>query len=156
MSYCTSDILLLAGQIYTGIGAPSNQSVGYISGWLTTEANIGELNNRLSTDMSLTGSAPCIDGMGPEEAAIYQNLYVMGYYESQSLAALAGGGSYWISMSEGDSKISRSNVVDISKAYLALHENAQSTLYVQINQYKRRLAIPACVVGTDLPAYPSP
>lgn len=156
MSYCTSDILLLAGQIYTGLSSPSSQSIGYISGWLTAPENIGDLNNRLSTDMALTGSAPCIDGMGPEEATIYRNMYEMDYYETQALAVLAGGGSFWRSMAEGDSKISRDSMLDLSKTYMTLQQNSEETLYVRVSNYKRRLSIPATVVGTDLPAYPSP
>lgn len=154
MSYCTSDILLLAGQIYTGVNSPSNLSIGYLSGWLMSAENVGELNNRLSTSLSISGA--CILDMGPEEATIYGSIYSMDYYEQQSLAALAGGGSYWESLSEGDSKVSRTSVVNISKAYLALHDNAEKALYVSIAQYKRRVSIPATVDGTDLPAWPSP
>ena len=154
MSYCSNEIALLAGQIWSGIGAPSAQSVGYVSGWLMSSGNLGDLNNRLSTDLSISGS--CILGMAPEEATIYQSLYNMGYYEGQSLATLAGAGSYWVSLAEADSRVTRSNMVDVSKAYLALHENAQKALYVQVANYKRRLSIPASVDSDNLPAWPSP
>jgi len=154
MSYCVNEIVLLAGQIWSGIGAPSAQSVGYVSGWLMSSGNLGDLNNRLSTDLYISGS--CIVDMQPEEATIYQSIYNCSYYEGQSLATLAGAGSYWVHLSEGDSKISRSNMVDVSKAYLALHENAQKALYVQVANYKRRVTPIASVDSDNLPAWPSP
>ena len=154
MSYCSNEIALLAGQIWSGIGAPSAQSVGYVSGWLMASGNVGDLNNRLSTDLSISGS--CIVGMAPEEATIYQSIYNCSYYEGQSLATLAGAGSYWVSLAEADSRVTRSNMVDVSKAYLALHENAQKALYVQVANYKRRLSLPCAVDSDNLPAWPSP
>lgn len=160
MSYCTSQILDLASSIYQGIGSPSAQSVGYISGWLTNSGSIGELNNKLSTSFYLTGDAPCLTddggGFSAEEAAIYLLYYNTSYYEQQSLAVLANGGSFYTTISEGDTRVTRSDMVNVSKQYLALQASSQKTMYVAINQYKRRLSIPAAVDGTCLPAWPSP
>lgn len=154
MSYCVNEITLLAGHIWSGLGAPTAQSVGYVSGWLMTSGNLGNLNNRLSTDLSISGA--CINGMEPEEATIYQSIYNCEYYESQSLATLAGGGTFYTSLSEGDSRMTRTSPVEIAKAYLALRENSQKALYVQVANYKTRVTIPACVDSTDLPSWPSP
>lgn len=158
MSYCASDIVLLAGQIYTGIGAPSAQSPGYISGWLTQPANLGGLNNRLNTSFYLSGSSPCILGdFGDAEANIYSLVYQSDYYRQRSLAVLAGGDSGpWLSLAEGDSKVSRESTASRSAAYLNLAKDADKTLWIAVANWKIGQSLCATVDGTDLPAYPSP
>ncbi len=156
MAYCTTQILQLAESIYQGLGSPPAQSVGYVSGWLTSSGNLGMLNNQLSICAYLEGSGPCIANVGADEAAIYQQSYSVGYYEGQARAALAGGGGFVTSMAEGDTKITRSNMVDVAKAFMGLHENAQKALYVAIAQYKRSHTPVANIEGSSLYSWPTP
>lgn len=157
MSYTAEQIALLAGGIYTGIGSPTSQSVGYVSGWLTDPTNLGDLNNRLNTSFFISGGG--VDGgFGDLEASIYSAMYKMEYYESQSRNALLGGGSSfaWLNMKEGDSSITRVNPVDISKALLSLHENAQASLYVAISNWKRGQSLVANVDSASSYSWPTP
>ncbi len=157
MSYCAAQIVQLATTTFQALNSPSSISVAYISGWIIDSGNLGDLNNKLSICSYLTGDSPCIVGeFSSEEAAIYQLCFNTDYYESQSLAILQGGGSFWTTMVEGDTRVTRSDMVNISKQYLALQDNSQKTLRLAIADYKRTHTTIASIDGTDLPAYPSP
>ncbi len=156
MSYCAAQIVQLATTIFQGINSPPALSIGYISGWIIDSGNLGDLNNKLSICAYLTGDSPCLVGdFSADEAAIYQLCFNTDYYEAQSLAVLQAG-SWWIDMSEGDAKVRRSDMVTVSKQFLALQDNSQKTLRLAIQDYKRTHTTIASVDGTCLPAYPSP
>ncbi len=158
MSYCGNEIAIWAGQIYTGIGAPTNISVGYISGWLTYSGNLGTLNNRLNTCFYFTGDSPClVGGFGPQEASIYELFYESSYYFGRANAILAGGDSApWLSLSEGDSKVTREGTAARAKAYMELYNATNKNLDVAVANWKLGHSIPCTIDGTDLPAWPSP
>lgn len=158
MAYCTQQIVALAGSIYSGIGAPSAQSVGFVSGWITSSGVLGDINNRLNTDFYLDGSGPCIAGdFGDAEGAILDQMYQSAYYRQRALAALAGAdSSSWTSMKEGDTAISREKSSDRSKAYLDMSKDSDQNLYIAINNWKVGHSIPASIDGSDLASFPSP
>lgn len=160
MSYCTSDILPLASGIYQDLGSPGSQSVGYISGVLTSSGFLGSLNNKLFTSFYLSGSNPCITdaggGFGAEEADIMELMYKTDYYELRALSILDGGGTFWTSLSEGDSKITRESTANLSKQYLALQSSSQQTLRIAIGDYQRRISSPQSVDAASLYSFPSP
>jgi hypothetical protein len=158
MSYCVNQIVQLATDIYQDIGSPSSLSVGFISGWLIDSGNLGSINNKLSTSFYLTGDAPCItdDGgnFGGEEADIYTLMFKTYFYEGQSLSVLAGGGSFWTSLSEGDTKFSRSDITKISQAYLNLQQSARQDLRLAIADYKLRISVPQSVDAASIYSFP--
>lgn len=160
MSFCAQQILALASGVYQEIGSPSSQSPAYISGWMTESGNLGDLNNKLSTSFILTGDSTCITdgcgGFGGEEAAIYTLMYKSDYYELMSLQALQGGGTFWTSMAEGDTRLTRSNIVDISKAYLALNDQSNQFLRLAIHDYKLRIIVPQGISAEQSYQAPTP
>ena len=161
MSYCVDQIVELATDIYGNIGSPSNLSVSFISGWLIDfRGNLGGLNNKLSTSFYLTGDAPCITDNGGnfagEEADAYGMMYTTNYYTSAANNVLAGGGSFWTSLSEGDSRVSRTDVTKISAAYLALAKENTRLLRLAISDYKLRISVPQSVDVCAPASYPSP
>lgn len=155
MSYTAEQILALSSGIYQGIGSPTSQSVGYVSGWLTDPTSLGDLNNRLNTSFSISGGG-IEGGFGDSEASIYSAMYKMDYYEGQSRNVLVAGGLQWTSLAEGDSKVTRANPVDMSKALLALHNESQSALYVAISNWKRGQSLVANVDSAPSYSWPTP
>lgn len=153
MSYTSDQVAILAGNIYSGLGAPTSQSVGYVSGWLTDGSSLGDLNNRLNTSFSITGGGIAGD-FGDEEASIYSMMYKAEYYEGQARNVLAAGGLNWVSLSEGDSKVTRANPVDMSKAFLGLHNEIQSSLYIAVANWKRGQSLVANVDSSSLYSWP--
>lgn len=155
MSYCTNDILTLASEIYSDIGSPSNLSIGYISGYLTSSGTLGDLNNKLGTSFYLTGADPCIcDPFAAEESAIVELMFMVQYYQQQALAAMLGGNSFWTRLSEGDTTVVRASAVQISQQYLALQKEAQRVLRLGIHDYALRLSLPQSVETCRLYSFP--
>ena len=159
MSYYVNQIVGLATDIYGNIGQPSSLSVGFISGWLLDSGNLGDLNNKLCTSFYVTGDANITDNggnFGGEEAAIYSMMYQSNYYASASLSALANGGSFWTSINEGDTRITRLDVAKISQSFMLMKKDNDAQLRLAIADYKRRVTVPQSVDYAGLYSYPSP
>ncbi len=158
MSYCVQQIVQLAGEIYSGIGAPSSLSVGYVSGWLVSSGSLGGINNRLTTCFSLTGDSPCIvGGFGASESAIYELMFRTDYFLQQANAVLANGGTQaWLTMKEGDTTISRESTAARAKVYLEIYRETEDDLRVATANWKLGHSIPASVDGSSLYSWPSP
>ena len=156
--YCTDLILPLANQIWQDLGAPANQSIGFLSGWLvSTGGMIGALNNRVGSCVYTSGSNPCLVNFDPELGAIANLMYQAGYYRVQSVNVLAGGGqTLWTSLSEGDSKISRSNMVDVAKQFRELYVETELQLNKQIHYYTLNHTTPQGINSDSLYSWPSP
>lgn len=156
--YCAPQIVQLAGEIYTGIGAPANLSVGYISGWLTSSGNLGGLNNKLTTCFYFSGDGSCIvGGFGGIEASIYQSIYTSNYYLSRANVLLAGGDtSSWISLAEGDSKVTREGISARAKVYLDMYSATTKDLNIAIANWKLGHTPITTVDASELPSWPSP
>lgn len=153
-------ILGLAQTIYQGIGAPTNLSVGLISGWITDPNNIGDLNNKLSTSFYVDGTQPAgpwiRDDFGPEEGNIYNLMYQSSYYENLALVTLSSGGLQWITLTEGDTRITRTDPVNLAKQYNQMKNDAFKGICLAINNYNRRVAVPQSVDAAQSASYPTP
>ncbi len=160
MPFCTEQVLILASGIYQSIGYPSYQSVGLISGWITSSGGmINPLNNSLDACFYLYSGDPCIGGgFGILEGSIASLLYQANYAQSRAMAALAGsaGSVSWTTMKEGDTTITRESAANLSKAWLAAADNALKQYYTAIHDYKLNRTIPGTVDGSSLYSFPSP
>lgn len=158
--FCTNEILTLASGVYQELGSPSNISVGYISGWMTSSGSIGDLNNKLTVRFGWSGAAPCIvsfdtgQGMDSDEQSIYTLVFKDSFYRQQALLALTS--TNWTRIAEGDSSISRDGAAAYSKAYLAMADQNLKLLRLAIQDYKRAVSIPAQIVADSIPTFPAP
>ncbi len=160
MPLCVTGILQLASTIYQSVGQPTSLSVGYISGWITDPNNLGDLNNKLSTNFAIdftTSGGPCIrDDFAAEEASIYSLMYQAAYYENLALQILANGGVQWITITEGDTRITRSDPVNLAKQYNTMKNDAFKGIGLAINNYNRRVSLPVSVEAAQSASYPTP
>ena len=158
MSYTTPQILSLAQDIYTTIGSPTNQSVAFISGWITDSGTLGSLNNKLFTSFYLTGADPDITdangNFGPEEADILSLSYEVYYYKQQAVVTLQNGNTFWTSLTEGDSKLARERTTDVSARYSALGTEANRLLRLAIHDYQWRIVTPQSISASQSFGYP--
>lgn len=157
--FCSPQILNLATQIYNDINAPSDQSVGYISGWLTNSgAMLAELNNRLGTCYWMSGDSPCIVDFGPQEGAIANQIYQSNYYKRQTLAVLQGGVDCtpWTQIAEGDSRVTRESRTSFAKEYRGLYKESEEKLDTLIHMWTLNHTIPAGIDAAQTYQYPSP
>lgn len=161
MAFCTPEILALSSGIYQDLGSPSNISVGYISGYLTSSGNLGDLNNKLSVRFGWTGSSPCIvsfdtnQPMDSDEQSIYALVFKDQFYQQASSNALAGT-AQWTKLVEGDSSISRDGAAAISKAYQSMAEANLKRLRLAIQDYKRANTSVASIDASPLYSFPAP
>lgn len=118
-----------------------------ISGWFA--ANVGNLNNLLNT--SFSGVDPEID---EEARAIFQSLYMAGYYERQARRAAAGiissqNGENILSVSDGDNKIQFANRSEVAKTFRGLATDAASAAEKAADKYCMYGARPQSINGLD-------
>jgi hypothetical protein len=147
--------------VYRELDYPPDYTQARISGWFLDSANVGQLNNLIGTNYTPdavydnngipTGWSinPAISG---NELGIYKMLFNYNYYFhlSRSVAVSASRvGQDWVSMQEGDSKITRVNKNEISKNLRALAKDAKETLDKAVKMYLKYGAIPSQIVGDD-------
>jgi hypothetical protein len=144
MATCGETISGLAQRIWEDINSPAAPTVSYISGWLTSQPNIGKLNNAIGTCFS--GLNGCIDPeLEEEELAIYGEVYKQMYWTKQIQANLGAGGVQWISMKEGDSHVTRASPTEVAKVYKDLLRETNGQLMFLVHSYKKNLAYPRAV-----------
>ena len=157
MSYCADNIVLLAGTIYSGLDSPSSTSIGLISGWVASSGALADINVRLGTNFYLSGASPCItNGFGPEEANILGLLYNTTYYLGRARNSLVNGGTFIISIGDGDSRFTRESAVKVAREYRELYKEVENDMRLAIYNWKLNKALPVDVRFSNPTAYPTP
>jgi hypothetical protein len=157
MSYGTPEVLKMASGIMADLGNPTDISIGYVSGWITSSGGmLGEVNFRLSIYTHLTGDSPTIENFGDQEESIARLFFKRDYYEKRSLAALTATTMPWTNIKDGDSSITRESSVAISKAFNTLYINADNQSKVAVANWKRSNTNLATVDAMTLYSWPSP
>lgn len=157
-SFCAPQIYTLATSIFNEIGSPPSQSIGYISGWLSSSGTLGDLNNRLGTCFWVSGDAPCIVDYTNAEGAIASQIYQSSYYNRQALSVLQGGidSTPWTSLAEGDSKVSRESRSSFAKEYRELYKQSEEKLVGLIHYWTLNHTVPQGIDAAQTYAFPSP
>ena len=118
-----------------------------ISGWM--EANLGELNNLIYTDLS--GAAA---DLTPEQANIYKHLYLGHYYKKKSRnaikAAAGGSGSAIISIRDEDSSVTFVNSNEISRQFRQMSRDNFDELNRLVASYNSYQAAPLQVGAKNM------
>ena len=144
-----------ASGVWVDLGSPSNVSIVSISGW--SEVNIGGLNIKIDTSFSISGD-DFSPSFGTTESSIYEQMYKIQYFEQRTYEAINGifdeSTMDWSNLSEGDSKITRTNRGELLKLYRGMQRDAQLELDKCVGYYKSNLANPIQVAGDDAPSSP--
>lgn len=130
----------LAYNIWTNINGPCDVAQTAILSKLTSSQMIGQLNVLIDGCYTIeTGNIS--PALGPNEQGIYGLLFEVGYYKKKAIEAFGPIGAVsWLSISEGDSKITRSHPTDIAKFYQALSKDANTLMNDLIYYYKANQA----------------
>jgi len=147
--------------VYRELDYPPDYTQARISGWFLDSANVGQLNNLIGTSY-VPGAVydnngiptgwsinPAISG---NELGIYKMLFNYNYYFhlARTVAVSATRvGQDWVSMQEGDSKITRVNKTEISKNLRGLAKDAKETLDKAVKMYLKYGSIPMQIAGDD-------
>jgi hypothetical protein len=147
--------------LYDQLDNPDDYTFARLSGWFLDASNIGQLNNLIGSDYSPTGfvnSSGKITGyaivpeIGLNELGIYKLLFNYKYYNSlarTSLASSSTAAGDWVTLEEGDSKITRLNKNEISKTYRGLAQDAKQELDKAVKMYLKYGAISQQIAGDD-------
>lgn len=150
----------LATGIWVQIGEPTSPSVSYISGKLISNSQLGKLNIVIGGCRS--GISGCVTPeLNPDEQAIYETIYLRDYFNTKSNQVLTNivdgtNGASFISITEGDSRITKANMSEVSKNYRNLAKDLTENLNRMADLYKRGLAVPRSVDLVLIDPYPYP
>lgn len=150
IAFSGTDLGLFASGIYNDLMFTSGSpfSISYISGWL--ESHIGDLNIACQTDFN-TVSGFCVPPMNYSEIAIYQNQFIIYYYQ-RSANNMLGASQYstdWTTIQEADSRVTKVSRNEIAKTYRNAALDAQNQLKYEIAQYRMTKGQPSSVTGDD-------
>jgi hypothetical protein len=149
--------------VYEEIGEDAGYSHEYLAYWFAGNYNLGRLNTLIDTCYSgsyVTGqygemlNYTITPEIGFEELAIYQKIFELDFYAKQARNALRGvagygGGNDWISLSEGDSSITRINRNEVAKNYKSLASDTREEVNKMVQSYLKFRTTPQQVVGDD-------
>ena len=138
--------------------------ISVISAWL--ETNIGQLNILIHSGYRVTENLDICPRMGPEEIAIFIQLYLKEYYKRKSQTALKtvtevtpGDGetavmmSEWTELREGDSQIKRQSLlstpqqkIQAAQAFKSLSSEADIKIREFVQYYNLHKSLPRQVI----------
>lgn len=137
----------LANSIWFDLGQPSGQPPSYIQSRLVSAPYVGKLNNLLAECYTVV-SGDISPTLGEDQQGIYSLLYITDYYTTQLNRTLQGINPGIISLRDGDSQISFSNPVDVSRMYRDARNSAMDELSTQVYAYRQMRSQPA---GISMP-----
>lgn len=120
----------------------TDTTVSKIVFWLSSDNNIGILNDLLGTNYSISGNdaTPELD---EEAAAIYSTFYLYKYYQRLMKTNLNATQYDWSEISEADSTVRRVSKNEIAKNYRLLANDTKDYLDKLVESYKKFHCIPA-------------
>jgi len=136
-------IFALSTGIWLEIDGPSSISVASISGRLVSSGFLGQLDTRINGCHTVVSG--CIQPpLNIEEQAIYEYMYLAGYYKKRSLQSFGSAspdnpmaGIEWTRIQENDSVVSRANPNEIAKFWRTLYNDANIEVNRLVDLYKR-------------------
>lgn len=138
-----SKLIDISDQIHRFVADP-NVSLPQITYYLTY--NIGELNILLNEntiyDTNLQEFSP---ELTPQQAEIFQYLYLVKYYTSQINSNLGAAAYDWTELDEGDSHIRKVSRNEVAKVYATLRNSINADLKMLVFYYKQNMSPPSTV-----------
>lgn len=118
----------LSQSIWNNLGQPSDQPVSYIQSKLISNAFLGQLNN-LTTNCHIAVSGDIVPALDINEQALYSMMYEAAFYTQKANSLANGTDIAWVSIVDGDSRITKSSTVDFIRVY----RDMQKQLNAQVN-----------------------
>jgi len=126
----------LATNIWNDLGQPTDTPVSYIQSKLISNAFLGQLNT-LTANCYTIVSGDISPVLSTDEQGIYAMLYERDFY-TRKVNVLANGTDIdWVVIKDGDSSISRSNIVDKMRVYRDMQAQLNNQLKVAVAAYRQ-------------------
>lgn len=142
---CCATITDIAQLIHTDLGSPDDLSLGAIQSKLISPAYVGKINNLAATCyVSVSG---CIEpALCPAVQAIYGAQYEVDYYTAKLNQTLAGYNTSFVTLVEGDSRVTRASTVDVARVYRDMQKQLNDQLGMLIASYRQLKSLPESII----------
>jgi hypothetical protein len=147
----------LSSQIWNELGQPTSISTGYITGKILSSGFLGKLGTMLDNSWYIDAVSGIVPDLLDSEQAIVIQLVEMDYYVNAYQNALGVGSSavLYVSLAEGDSRLTRTNQVDIAKFYKDLQKDTWERIRLLVNDYKLNKSTVQSVDWPTIGNYPN-
>lgn len=147
--------------VYSDLGEPEDYSQARLWAWFLDNSNLGKLNNWIGTQFESvcykdSNGVPTGIAISPiptnDQLAVYKLVFTAQYYSDQAISfarSAATKGRDWISLSEGDSHITKVNPNEVAKTFKGLYNDAYASLKDAVKMYLKYNAVPDQVAGDD-------
>lgn len=151
-------IIDFADSVFRNLNSPDDISVVSIVAWARFGINIGKLNSLLGKNYSLDTTTLEIldtDGVeiGDDEAAIYELIYKINYYDRQTNKFLGAGGTDVTILQEATSDggtLRFTSRNEIAKSFMQIRNGLKTELDKLLNYYKFGKSRAVQVIGDDI------
>lgn len=133
---CPAYLSDLSNAIWLDLGSPTDLSPAAIQTKLSSAAFLGKLNALTANCYVLESDGTITPPLGLEEQAIYSLLYQVDYYTGKLNNVLNGYNTNFISLVDGDSRITRSSAVDYGRLYRDQQKQLMTQLSGLIGAYR--------------------
>lgn len=130
--------------IWADLGSPTSLSVAAIQTKLTSEAFLGQFNSLSANCYSLSGGT-IAPPMGNQELGIYALMYERDFYTRKLNQLLDGDAIMWTRLTDGDSTVVRSSIVDTARIYRDMQAQLNEQLNMALGSYRKGRAQPSSV-----------
>jgi len=133
---CSAYLSDLSQNIWNDLGQPTDTPVSYIQSKLTSNGFLGKLN-ALTANCYTIIAGDISPVLGVDEQGIYALMYEQDFY-ARKLNVLANGTDIdWISIRDGESTITRSNIVDKMRIYRDMQKQLNDQLNKLVAAYRQ-------------------
>ncbi len=136
----------IATGIWTDLAEPTSLAVSSVSGKLVGPF-VGRLNYQLGTEYTILSEAYFDSAMAADLPAlyVYSLMYKQEYYYTQATRIATGPGMDWMSLADGDGRVTRSDPINRAKLLFQLAAKLKEDLILATNAYNKVSALPVAV-----------
>lgn len=146
---CSPYLTDISTSIWNDIGQPTDTPVSYIQSKLTSNAFLGKLNV-LTANCYTIVSGDIAPPLGTDEQGIYAMLYEQDFY-TRKINVLANGTDVaWVTIVDGESRITRSDTVSQMKLYATMQKQLNQQLNLAVAAYRQDNSIAQSVDYYDI------
>lgn len=133
---CSAYLSDLSTVIWQDIGSPTDTPVSYIQSKLTSSTYLGQLNSLTANCFTIV-SGDISPALGNEEQGIYAAMYEADFYTRKVNALMGGTDIAWTSLVDGDSRITRSSIVDQARLYRDMQKELNLKVKNLVSAYRQ-------------------
>ena len=133
---CSTYITSLAQNIWNDLGQPTDMTVAYIQSKLTSNAFLGKIN-ALTTNCHEIVDGDIVPVLDINEQAIAALQYEADYYISKFNTLANGTDIAFITIADGDSRITKASIVDLMRVYRDMQKQLNAQLNALAYNYRQ-------------------